>query len=117
MAIAIRQYPHSNSAALDIISYDDRAEVQIELPGVAPQDVQIEFDAGVLTINAERPAQNARYTRRERHHGVVRRVLQVPDTFDAHNAAAEFENGVLILTLPKKAEAQPVRIAVNTVHA
>lgn len=112
-------YKLAGTAALDIIERGDVVEVQVELPGIDPESVTIEFDQGLLTIAAQPQQQDdtLRYTRRERYHGAYQRTLRVPDTYNVAQATAAFENGVLYLTLPKKPEAQPVRIPVNTVHA
>jgi HSP20 family protein len=103
--------------AMDIIDHEDRVEVQVNLPGIAPENVSIEFDKGILSIGAETRSeeteQKTNYTRRERYVGTFRRSLRVPETLDTHNATANFENGVLYLSLPKKPEAQPLRIQIN----
>lgn len=102
---------------MDVIEREDKVEVQVNLPGVNPDDVSIEFEDGVLTIatsfEEESSEEGPNYTRRERYHGAYERSLRVPDSLDTQNAAANFENGVLHLTLPKKPEAQPLRIPVN----
>lgn len=121
--------PENNSVAppIDIIERDNTVEVQVNLPGVNPDDVNIEFEDGVLTIathfegangeeaneESEEGKEGTNYTRRERYHGAYERSLRVPDSLDTQNAAANFENGVLYLTLPKKPEAQPLRIPIN----
>jgi|GEM_PF-433856 len=103
--------------ALDIVDGDEQTEVWLNLPGINPDDVNIEFNKGVLTISttvsdtAEETTAN--YTRRERFYGAYKRSLRVADTIDTENATANFENGVLHLTLPKKPEAQPLRIPVS----
>ena len=107
---------------LDIIDGTESVEVQVELPGVAPEHVNIEFDKGILSIATIQPQVEGEtasesalpgYTRRERYQGAYRRTLRVPDTIDTGNASAHFENGVLYLNLPKKPEAQPIRIPVK----
>jgi HSP20 family protein len=111
--------PENSAVAppIDVIERDDTVEVQVNLPGVNPDDVSIEFEDGVLTIAThfenEANEEGPNYTRRERFHGAYERSLRVPDSLDTQNAAANFENGVLTLTLPKKPEAQPLRIPVN----
>ncbi len=110
------QAPYA-APAMDLIDGDDAVEVHIDLPGFGPDDVSIEFDKGVLSIHAEReahpPDDGARYTRQERYRGAFRRTLRLPETLDTENAQANFHNGVLALTLPKRPEAQPLRIPVQ----
>lgn len=106
----------TSAPALDVVDHEDRFEVHVDLPGFAPEDVNIEFQNGVLVISAETNHESTekKYTRRERYHGAYRRVLQLADVVDTENAQANFENGVLTLSLPKKPEAQPRRIPINT---
>lgn len=103
------------SPALDVVDFDDRVEVLVNLPGVAPENVAIEFEKGVLTIASETPAEEEgrNYSRRERYHGNYRRSVRVSDNLDINNASASFEYGVLTLVLPKKPESQPLKIKVN----
>lgn len=110
-----QQEASSVAPPMDVIEREDKVEVQVNLPGVNPDDVNIEFEDGVLTITTsfEQESSEEGYTRRERYHGAYERSLRVPDSLDTQNAAANFENGVLYLTLPKKPEAQPLRIPVN----
>ena len=111
--------PENNTVAppIDVIESDDTVQVHVNLPGVNPDDVNIEFEDGVLTITTtfenEASEEGPNYTRRERYHGAYERSLRVPDSLDTQNASANFENGVLYLTLPKKPEAQPLRIPIN----
>ena len=102
---------------MDIIDHENEVEVQVELPGINPDDVNIEFKSGALTISAEVTRETLKeeesYTRRERYAGSYRRSLSLPDTLDVANANANFENGLLSLHIPKKPDAQPLRIPVG----
>jgi HSP20 family protein len=107
---------------LDIIENSDNVEIQVELPGISPDNVNIEFEKGVLTIasiqaetESESEAETAspNYTRQERYHGNFHRTLRIPDSINTANAEAHFANGILYLNLPKKPEAQPIRIPVK----
>ncbi len=103
--------------AMDIIDHDDYVELHANLPGVNPDDVEIEFKSGALTISAviNRDAQDdeRNYTRRERFSGSYCRTLSVPDTLDVTHAEANFAHGVLVLRIPRKPESKPFRIAIG----
>ncbi|MFP4323125.1 MAG: Hsp20/alpha crystallin family protein [Anaerolineales bacterium] len=111
------EWQRGATPAMDIIDHGDYVELHADLPGVNPDDVDIEFKSGALTISAEinREAQDddRNYTRRERFSGSYRRTLSVPDTLDVANADANFENGVLVLRIPRKPESKPMRIAIG----
>lgn len=104
--------------AIDIIDAEDHIEVRADLPGIPPENVNIEFKNGALVISAsverEETKEGETFTRRERYQGSYQRSLSVPDSLDVAKAEATFENGVLTLSIPRKPEAQPVKIAVKS---
>ena len=104
--------------AVDIHEFDNRFQLFVDLPGLDPEAVDVTLDSGVLTIEGERfaPAtsEDERSDRRrlERGYGRFYRRFILPDTVDAENVKASGRNGVLELTIPKQAKAQPRRIEV-----
>ncbi len=84
--------------------------VESDLPGINKEDIDINIGDGVLTVKAERKYdsadENSSYIRRERAYGSFERSFNISD-IDAENIDAEFKNGVLILTLPKKQPEEP----------
>ena len=105
--------------AMDVIESADGYTVRVDLPGFAPNDVNVEVEDGILTIQsqvAEDDAQEGvRYHYRERRFGSIQRKLRLPDTVDADGIEAAFENGVLTLSLPLLPEIQPKKIKVEVV--
>ncbi|MBZ0310340.1 MAG: Hsp20/alpha crystallin family protein [Anaerolineae bacterium] len=103
--------------ALDVIEHEDHLIARLDLPGVAPENVNVEIKEGVLTISTEVSSdethEQANYAYRERYQGSYQRQLRLSDAIDTESVNASFENGVLTLTLPKKPEAQPIRIPVK----
>lgn len=105
--------------ALDILNNEDHFEVQMDLPGIAAENINVEVKDEVLTIaakvNTDETREADNYTYRERYTGSYQRSLRLPENVDAQNIEAKFENGVLTVQLPKLPEAQPIRIAVKGV--
>ena len=103
---------------VDIHEFDNRFQLFVDLPGVNPEAVDITLDNGVLTITGERfapaPAEDEVEGRRrlERGYGRFHRRFILPDTVDAEKVKATDRNGVLEITIPKQAKAQPRRIKV-----
>ncbi len=103
---------------VDISEFDDRFQLFVDLPGVDPKAVEITLDNGVLTISGERHMQAAPEGeqmishRSERGHGRFHRRFILPDTVDADKVRASDRNGVLEISIPKQAKAQPRRIKV-----
>ena len=104
--------------AVDIREFGDRYHMFIDLPGVDPKGVEITLDNGVLTITGERahpevPEGDRTVSHRsERGYGHFHRRFILPDTVDAENVRAVDRHGVLEVTIPKHAKAQPKRIKV-----
>jgi HSP20 family protein len=103
--------------ACDIFEDGDGVTVRFELAGVEPKDVDIRFENGVLTMRGERKLvngeQKAGYHRVELQYGSFSRSFSLPGTVDAEKIRAESKNGLLTVTLPKKAEAKPRPIQVK----
>lgn len=102
--------------AADVEEYVDRFELFVDLPGVATDDVEITLEAGVLTLTGQRKvekrAEQLLNQRRERGYGRFYRRFILPDTADAEAVKATGRTGVLAITIPKKAAAQPRRIEI-----
>jgi HSP20 family protein len=88
------------------------------LPGVRPEDVQIEATSNAITISGEtsdeREVDEGEYVRRERRFGRFFRMLELPVEINADAAEASFENGVLTLRVPKSEATKPKQVRVNS---
>ena len=108
----------AESLALDVYETDQDVVVKSSVPGVKPEDIDITITGDTLTIKgetkAEEKVEKANYIRQERRYGSFSRSLTLPTTVVAEQAKAEFENGVLTLTLPKAEEVKPKTIKVET---
>ncbi|HRX79182.1 MAG TPA: Hsp20/alpha crystallin family protein [Pirellulaceae bacterium] len=93
-------------------------EVSVELPGMKPEDVHVEFKDGHLWISGERKNEveekGKTYHRVERRYGSFRRVIAIGNEVDAEKVDATYKDGVLTVDIPKVAAAQPKRIQVKT---
>ncbi|QDF98646.1 heat-shock protein Hsp20 [Azoarcus sp. DD4] len=91
--------------------------VHAELPGMKKEDIHVHIDGPVVSISAERKQESEtkegeRVLRTERYFGKVSRSFQLGQDIDEARATAKFNDGVLELTLPKKAEAQAKRLTI-----
>ena len=93
------------------------AAVTAELPGLAPEDIEISVTNNVLTISGERrlpeDGDGASWLRRERPYGRFSRVVQLPFRVDRDRVEARFENGVLEIELHRPEEDKPRRIDIK----
>ncbi len=102
---------------VDMYQTDEDIVVKATLPGVKPDDIAISVTGDVLTLRGttteESERENATYYVRERRHGEFSRSLPLPAPVVADKAKAEFENGVLTLTMPKAEEVRAKTITVK----
>lgn len=103
--------------AVDIIEESGRFVLRADVPGVAPEDIDVSLDGGILTISGVRSAEardeGASIMRSERSAGRFSRRFTLPETTDAETVAARCNNGILEVSIPKQPEVQPRRIRVE----
>lgn len=102
---------------LPLTIWDDDAHIylEVDLPGFNTDSLEISYQDGQLNIAAERtvPKDDGRYWHNERMFGRFSRSVALPDVVDPEGIEAEMEDGVLKITVAKKPEAQPTKIAVK----
>ncbi len=105
------------SPAVDISEDRDNYYLHVELPGLKREDVKVSYEDGMLTIRgekkSEREEKDVNYHRIERTFGQFERSFRVPSKILEDRIDARFENGVLMITLPKAEEAKPKEIEVK----
>ncbi len=103
---------------VDIREEDKRFVISADIPGVDPKDIEVHMDKGILSIRGERTSEtkeeNGNLTRVERSHGLFHRRFALPDSADPDNIKAQGKNGVLEVSIPKKPETTPRRIAIDS---
>jgi len=103
---------------VDVAEKNGAYKVTAELPGVKKEDIQVSIDGAQVTLAAEvkqekEASQEERVLHTERVFGKVSRSFTLPQEVDEASAQAKFRDGVLELTLPKKAAAQRKQIAIQ----
>lgn len=95
-------------------------KLDVATPGTSKKDVKVLIDNNVLTISGERKQEteekNSRFTKQEFSYGAFKRSFSLPESIDVEKINANFENGILTLTLPKKElvkqkQAQEIKIS------
>ena len=103
--------------AVDIKEEKECFTITADLPGISPKDIEIHAENGMLTISGERESEKKEekqgYKRIERSYGNFFRRFTLPDTADTDKISAKGEHGVLVVTIPKRAEIQPRKINVD----
>jgi len=103
---------------MDVKENEKAYTVHAELPGMKKEDIHVHIDGPVVSISAERKQEKEvkdgeKVLRTERYFGKVSRSFQLGQEIDEAKAAAKFKDGVLELSLPKKAEAQAKRLTID----
>ena len=107
----------SFAPAVDVYEDEHNVTLKIEVPGIDEKDIDVRIENNTLTVHGERKIEKEEkeenYRRVERQYGSFTRTFNLPPTVDAEKVQADYDKGVLNITLPKKAEAKPKQIKVN----
>tara|TARA_Y100000385_G_scaffold191361_1_gene197880 strand:+ start:1111 stop:1584 length:474 start_codon:yes stop_codon:yes gene_type:complete len=105
-------YPKCN-----IIDTAEDVQVIAEIPGLTKDEVNIKVESGVMTISGKQAFASkdmeVKYIRRELKHSSFKRSFELGDTLDPSKISANFENGILNITIPKKEESLPKTIDIT----
>lgn len=109
------------SIPVDLVETDDAYRFTFEVPGFARDDLDVTLDSGFLTVSGHRPAavenledEERKFRHMERRFGRFSRTLRLPGNASVDEVDAVCENGVLTVTVPKRADARPRRIPIGT---
>jgi HSP20 family protein len=104
--------------ACDIFEDNEGIKIIAEIPGVNPEDVKLSMENNTLTIRGEKKQvaeeKTERVHRYERSYGLFERSFALPTTVDPEKVVADYENGLLTVTLPKVERAKPREIQVRS---
>jgi HSP20 family protein len=105
------------SPAVDIAETENELILKADLPEVDPKAVGIQIENGTLTLKGERKFEQEKngrgYHRIERSYGTFVRAFGLPDSVDPDKVRADYKNGVLTVTLPKKEVAKPKSVQIE----
>jgi HSP20 family protein len=112
------ELPASVRARMDVVDKGDKYAVSVDLPGVRKEDIQVSIDAARVTVTAENKSEREvkngeKLLHTERFATSYARSFELPDEISEEGADAAFENGVLRLTLPKRAQVVSKRLTVR----
>jgi HSP20 family protein len=102
---------------VDIFETENDIVLKAELPGVDPKDVEVKVEDNTLYLKGERKfekeVKDESYHRIERSYGSFARSFSLPNSINAEKVKAEYKDGLLMLTLPKREEAKPKTIKID----
>ncbi len=104
--------------SIDLSETDSEVVVKASLPGVKPEDVEISINDGILTVKGEKKSDDKtdgeNFYRREIRYGSFSRSVALPSRVNHERADAEFNDGVLTITLPKAEDVRPKQIKIRS---
>ena len=102
---------------VDIYEDEHNITLKIEVPGIDEKDIDVRIENNTLTVHGERKMEKEEkeenFRRVERQYGSFTRSFTLPTTVDAEKVSANYDKGILKISLAKKAEAKPKQIKVN----
>ncbi len=102
---------------VDICETDNAIEIDADLPDMKPEDVDIRIEGNMLHLKGERKLEKenhqGNFYRMERSYGSFSRSFALPTNVDPNKVEANYKDGVLHITLPKREEARPKQIKIN----
>jgi HSP20 family protein len=115
-----RSEPRAWVPAIDVVERRDAYLIALEIPGVDPDSLDVSFEQNVLSVRGSKPMgfelgkdNELRVYSAERVVGNFERSVRLPDFVDGEKIEAEFQHGVLFLTVPKMQAAQPRKISIK----
>jgi HSP20 family protein len=104
--------------AINIWTNENEQIISAEMPGINPDNIDIDVTGDALSISGERKpdeaVKDARYHRRERSYGSFSRTIQLPFMVDTKKAEANFKNGILMISLPRAEVDKPKKITIKS---
>ena len=115
---AVRGLPEEPQIKMDVSEDDGSYRVKAEIPGVDKNDIKVSIDGNQVSISAEvkrekEEKKGETVIRSERYYGNQYRSFTLQSDIDEGKADAKYENGVLVLTLPKKAPSSAKQVAIK----
>jgi HSP20 family protein len=99
----------------EVVDTENAVQLKVDLPGLSLEDIEVHLEGDTLTIRAERKHEKVegKVLRNERFYGKFSRTFVLPETIDGSKPEAQYAQGVLTVTLPKREEAKPRLIKVE----
>ncbi len=105
---------------VDIVENENELVVKADVPDIKFEDIDVKIENGTLTLrgerNAEKISDKGGWHRMERSYGTFERAFTLPESVDPEQVKADYKNGTLTVTLPKKEIAKPRQVKVEVNH-
>lgn len=104
---------------VDVIDHQDKITIEAEIPGLSKKEVSVDLEENILTVSGskkskeeEKEGSDIKYIRKELKRSSFKRSFKLGDNINQRNVNADFNNGILLITLPKKEPEKPKKIKI-----
>tara|TARA_R100000808_G_scaffold24873_1_gene58955 strand:- start:2936 stop:3418 length:483 start_codon:yes stop_codon:yes gene_type:complete len=101
---------------VDVIDHDDKITIEAEIPGLTKEEVSVDLEENVLTVSGLKHSHtedtNTRYIRKELKRSSFKRSFKLGSNFNSKKIKADFSNGILLISVPKKEAASPKKVKI-----
>ena len=101
---------------VDVIDYENKITIEAEIPGLNREEVSVDLEEGVMTISGQKHSQDVdtslKYIRKELKRSSFKRSFKLGENINSKKINADFNNGILLVTLPKKEPEKPKKIKI-----
>jgi HSP20 family protein len=101
---------------VDVIDHNDRVTIEAEIPGLSKKEVSVDLEENILTVSGLKKTKEedpgTKYIRKELKRSSFKRSFKLGENINQKNVNADFNNGILLITLPKKEPEKPKKIKI-----
>ena len=112
----IEFFGNNSYPKVDVVDHDDKITIEAEIPGLGKEEVSVDLEENVLTISGRKHSHdedtNTRYIRKELKRSSFKRSFKLGENIDCKKTKADFNNGILLIDLPKKKPEKPNKIKI-----
>jgi HSP20 family protein len=112
----IEFFGNNSYPKVDVVDYDDKITIEAEIPGLGKEEVSVDLEENILTISGLKHSHDedtsTRYIRKELKRSSFKRSFKLGDNIRHDKTKADFNNGILLVELPKKEPEKPKKIKI-----
>ena len=114
--VGVEFFGNNSYPKVDVIDYDDKITIEAEIPGLSKDEVSVDMEENVITVSGLKHSHtedtSTRYIRRELKRSAFKRSFRLGENLNLKKVKADFQNGVLLISVPKTEPEKPKKIKI-----
>lgn len=114
--IGVEFFGNNSYPKVDVIDYDDKITIEAEIPGLSKDEVSVDLEENVVTISGLKHSHtedtSLRYIRKELKRSAFKRSFKLGENLNLKKVKADFENGILLVSVPKTEPTKPKKVKI-----